>query len=65
MRRFAAAAVLLLAVSACKLPTESTPTGPEIVQGDDNGDGVIMEDESGWDCRAMGNRDCGERSERA
>ena len=27
--------------------------------GDDNGDGVIMEDESGWDCATMGNRICG------
>ena len=27
--------------------------------GDDNGDGVIDEDESGWDCRTMGNRVCG------
>lgn len=28
--------------------------------GDDNGDGVIDEDESGWNCRTMGNRICGE-----
>ncbi|WP_439377843.1 hypothetical protein [Amycolatopsis lexingtonensis] len=27
--------------------------------GDDNGDGVIDEDESGWDCTTMGNRVCG------
>ena len=27
--------------------------------GDDNSDGVIMEDESGWDCTSMGNRICG------
>ncbi|ASR77198.1 hypothetical protein KIV66_gp91 [Mycobacterium phage MyraDee] len=27
--------------------------------GDDNGDGVIMEDESGWDCATMGNLICG------
>ena len=27
--------------------------------GDDNGDGVVMEDESGWDCTTMGNRTCG------
>ena len=30
--------------------------------GDDNGDGWIMEDESGWDCRTMGNRLCGPQS---
>lgn len=27
--------------------------------GDDNGDGFIEEDESGWDCRTMGNHICG------
>jgi hypothetical protein len=27
--------------------------------GDDNADGTITEDESGWDCRTMGNRICG------
>jgi hypothetical protein len=27
--------------------------------GDDNGDGRIDEDESGWDCETMGNRVCG------
>lgn len=27
--------------------------------GDDNADGIIDEDESGWDCRTMGNRQCG------
>lgn len=29
------------------------------LSGDDNRDGIIMEDESGWDCRTMGNRICG------
>lgn len=27
--------------------------------GDDNCDGIIMEDESGWDCATMGNLICG------
>lgn len=27
--------------------------------GDDNADGIISEDESGWDCTEMGNRICG------
>jgi len=27
--------------------------------GDDNGDGVVMEDESGWNCTTMGNQVCG------
>ena len=26
--------------------------------GDDNADGIITEDESGWDCLPMGNRIC-------
>ncbi|MFJ4880125.1 hypothetical protein ACIP93_33625 [Streptomyces sp. NPDC088745] len=34
-------------------PEERTKTG------DDNRDGRIEEDESGWDCAAMGNRQCG------
>ncbi|QDK03166.1 hypothetical protein SEA_SYDNAT_86 [Mycobacterium phage SydNat] len=29
------------------------------IKGDDNGDGIVMEDESGWDCRTMGNLICG------
>jgi len=29
------------------------------IAGDDNHDGVIDEDESGWDCRTMGNLICG------
>ena len=27
--------------------------------GDDNHDGLVMEDESGWDCATMGNLICG------
>ena len=27
--------------------------------GDDNADGIVMEDESGFDCRVMGNLRCG------
>ncbi|MEV7512128.1 hypothetical protein AB0O57_29645 [Streptomyces sp. NPDC091201] len=27
--------------------------------GDDNRDGVVEEDESGWNCHTMGNRVCG------
>jgi hypothetical protein len=30
-----------------------------IEKGDDNGDGRIDEDESGWDCANMGNKVCG------
>ena len=32
---------------------------PAPVAGDDNGDGYVAEDESGWDCATMGNRVCG------
>ncbi|MCD9903194.1 hypothetical protein LUR56_31075 [Streptomyces sp. MT29] len=42
-------------------PADSTPTAPRVVAlspGDDNRDGRIDEDESGWDCTAMGNRLC-------
>ncbi|AIG78450.1 Hypothetical protein AJAP_28055 [Amycolatopsis japonica] len=27
--------------------------------GDDNGDGFVDEDETGWNCATMGNRICG------
>lgn len=27
--------------------------------GDDNHDGIVMEDETGWDCATMGNMICG------
>ncbi|WP_406730672.1 hypothetical protein [Streptomyces sp. NBC_01794] len=30
--------------------------------GDDNRDGVVDEDESGWDCHTMGNRQCGTKT---
>lgn len=33
--------------------------GQADVLGDDNRDGIVEEDESGWDCRTMGNRACG------
>ncbi|MFB6505560.1 hypothetical protein ACFC07_22285 [Streptomyces sp. NPDC056099] len=33
--------------------------GQADARGDDNRDGRVDEDESGWDCRTMGNRTCG------
>lgn len=30
-----------------------------VLMGDDNQDGIIDEDESGWDCHALGNHICG------
>lgn len=41
------------------------PTAPQVPKsephkpGDDNGDGVIDEDESGFNCKTMGNKQCG------
>lgn len=32
--------------------------------GDDNCDGIVLEDESGWDCATMGNFVCGAEVER-
>jgi hypothetical protein len=29
------------------------------LMGDDNRDGIVDEDETGWDCTTMGNRECG------
>ena len=34
----------------------------QAIAGDDNRDGVIDEDESGWNCATMGNRVCGTTS---
>lgn len=34
---------------------------PHQLKGDDNHDGVIDEDESGWNCHTMGNKQCGQR----
>lgn len=36
----------------------STQVFAEVV-GDDNNDGIIDEDESGWNCATMGNKTCG------
>ncbi|MER5482590.1 hypothetical protein ABT024_05150 [Streptomyces sp. NPDC002812] len=33
--------------------------GQADARGDDNRDGLVDEDESGWDCRTMGNHACG------
>lgn len=38
-------------------------SAPKALQGDDNGDGRIDEDESGWDCTSMGNGQCGKALE--
>ena len=33
--------------------------------GDDNHDGIVMEDETGWDCATMGNMICGPVADQA
>ena len=38
---------------------ESSTDTDEDLSGDDNGDGRIDEDESGWNCETMGNGECG------
>jgi hypothetical protein len=40
----------------------AAPAGVDVYAyevGDDNGDGIIMEDESAWDCTTTSNRICG------
>lgn len=37
----------------------SSPAFASPIAGDDNADGIITEDESGWDCTTMGNGVCG------
>lgn len=69
-----AAALLLLSSCATPQPAApKAPTAEELVTayndgwidgqadltGDDDRNGVIDEDESGWDCKTMGNRICG------
>lgn len=49
---------LLASIGAAR-SDESAPRPTVTVAGDDNRDGVVDEDESGWDCQAMGNRQCG------
>lgn len=39
--------------------TVETSAAPAILAGDDNRDGIIDEDESGWNCETMGNGICG------
>ncbi|MGW3627603.1 hypothetical protein [Streptomyces sp. NPDC000880] len=63
----AAVAVMVLGTLASLSSTPSaaqagpapTVTAAAVLPGDDNRDGIVDEDESGWDCRTMGNRQCG------
>lgn len=45
-------------VTAQAAPASAVPQ-TATVRGDDNSDGTIQEDESGWNCMTMGNRVCG------
>lgn len=40
-------------------PIQAEPPTDAYYMGDDNADGRIDEDESGWNCHTMGNRICG------
>ncbi|MFG2986170.1 hypothetical protein ACGFYQ_33800 [Streptomyces sp. NPDC048258] len=55
----AAAIALLFLGAASSLPHHNAPAAASVLAGDDNRDGVIDEDESGWDCARMGNKVCG------
>lgn len=53
---------IAIAILAPVAPAESVPAfilTPAIVAGDENADGIIDEDEIGWNCKTMGNRICG------
>ncbi|GAA2439248.1 hypothetical protein [Streptomyces glaucus] len=39
--------------------SEGWTDGRADLMGDDNRDGIVDEDETGWDCATMGNRQCG------
>ncbi|ASJ79592.1 hypothetical protein SEA_KALNOKY_89 [Mycobacterium phage Kalnoky] len=56
---FARLLVAGAAVGAMVLGDQVEGTDSARIKGDDNGDGIVMEDESGWDCRAMSNQICG------
>lgn len=43
----------------CTDAPEYMPAGACGLPGDDNHDGYVDEDESGWDCATMGNLVCG------
>lgn len=43
----------------CTDAPEYMPYGACGLYGDDNGDGYVDEDESGWNCATMGNKVCG------
>ncbi|AAN01838.1 hypothetical protein SEA_SOYO_86 [Mycobacterium phage SoYo] len=56
---FARLLVAGTAMGAMLLGDQIEGTDSTRIKGDDNGDGIVMEDESGWDCRAMSNLICG------
>lgn len=72
LRRAAAAVAIVTApaflVVACTTatatprPTVAAHVTTTSLPGDDNRDGIIHEEESGWNCRTMGNHRCGKRA---
>jgi hypothetical protein len=55
------ALVVLASLATIGAARSDSPVRPTTatVRGDDNRDGTVDEDESGWDCRTMGNGVCG------
>jgi hypothetical protein len=51
--------VLLAAVIATSSPAPAGVDAYAYEVGDDDGNGIISEDESGWSCVDMGNKVCG------
>lgn len=56
-----AAGLCGIGIGYASAPAIETPDAVSTVAitGDDNSDGIIDEDESGWNCETMGNRICG------
>ncbi len=46
-------------IGATQANATPTPDSTSQLSGDDNHDGRIDEDESGWNCATMGNKSCG------
>ncbi|MBM4616418.1 hypothetical protein GS534_24545 [Rhodococcus hoagii] len=54
-----AAGLCGIGIGYASAPAPADNTTRVAIAGDDNSDGIIDEDESGWNCETMGNRICG------
>ena len=50
---------IAIGYASTPVTVETNSAAPAILAGDDNLDGIIDEDESGWNCETMGNGICG------